>query len=354
MIVHVVGNRPQFIKLAPLYFALKSSGAEQSIIHSGQHYDPSLSQIFFDELNIPKPAVNLGVGSGTHAEITAKALVGVERELLQLKPELVIVYGDTDTTLAAALAASKLHIPLVHVEGGVRTHSRTNPEEQNRIVTDHLSSVIFCPDMIAVENTKLEGMENNSYCTGDIMYDTFLNCAKREKENNDPIILMTWHRQENTESKERMESILNFVEKLNDKVICPMHPRTQKCLKQFGLWEKALGISGFSIIDPVGYLEMVALMQSARLILTDSGGVSKESSFAGAKCLFMVDLDVWIDLMNIGWIQKVNVEDEKSVQSALKFAQEAQRVETDKRPRLYGDGHAAQKMVQILKEKKFI
>ena len=138
MIVHVVGNRPQFIKLAPLYFALKSSGAEQSIIHSGQHYDPSLSQIFFDELNIPKPAVNLGVGSGTHAEITAKALVGVERELLQLKPELVIVYGDTDTTLAAALAASKLHIPLAHVEGGVRTHSRTNPEEQNRIVTDHL------------------------------------------------------------------------------------------------------------------------------------------------------------------------------------------------------------------------
>lgn len=354
MIVHVVGNRPQFIKLAPLYFALKSSGAEQSIIHSGQHYDPSLSQIFFDELNIPKPAVNLGVGSGTHAEITAKALVGVERELLQLKPELVIVYGDTDTTLAAALAASKLHIPFAHVEGGVRTHSRTNPEEQNRIVADHLSSVIFCPDMIAVENAKLEGLENNSYYTGDIMYDTFLTCANKEKEKNDPIILMTWHRQENTESKERMESVLDFVEKLNDRVICPMHPRTQKCLKQFGLWEKAHGISGFSIIDPVGYLEMIALMQSARLILTDSGGVSKESSFAGAKCLFMVDLDVWIDLMNIGWIQKVNVEDEKSVQSALKFAQEAQRVEIDKRPRLYGDGHAAQRMVQILKEKKFI
>lgn len=354
MIVHVVGNRPQFVKLAPLYTAFKENGYDQVIIHSGQHYDANLSQIFFDELQIPQPEINLGIGSGTHAEMTARALVGTEKALMQFSPKLVILYGDTDTTLAAAIATAKMNIPFAHVEGGERTHCNTNPEEMNRIVTDHLASVIFCSDKVAVENIKREGIENRAYCTGDIMYDTFLSCAGQETAEKHPFILMTWHRQENTNSKERMAGILDFVERLEDKVVCPMHPRTQKCLKQYDLWERAQTISNLSIIDPVGYLEMVSLMQRARLIVTDSGGVSKESSFAGAKCLFMVELDVWEELFECGWMKKVNVQNDNSVKKALEFAKKAERVEQSERPRYYGDGHAAQKMIEILRTQRFI
>lgn len=356
MITHIVGNRPQFIKLAPLYHALERAGYQQNIIHSGQHYDENMSDVFFEELGIPAPYVNLQAGGGSHAQMTAKAMTGIEQELLEKKPSLVVLYGDTNTTMAGALVTSKLCIPTVHVEAGPRLHSKQNPEECNRIVTDHLSDILFCPDELSVKNLQSEGLSEKAYMTGDIMYDTYLEISNNidKAAQAQEVIVMTWHRQENTSSKERMESILQLVERLGEKVICPLHPRTRKCLMEFDLWERAKAIENFEIIEPVGYVEMVTLMQRARLILTDSGGVSKESSYAGAKCLFMMDVEVWEDLVQIDWIHKVNPEKEESLKEALMFAKEAKRVPQTGRPRFYGDGHAADKMVQALREKQFL
>lgn len=356
MITHIVGNRPQFIKLAPLYHELEKAGYEQNIIHSGQHYDENMSDVFFKELGIPAPYVNLGAGGGSHANMTAKAMIGIEEELMDKKPDLVILYGDTNTTLAGSVVASKLGISIAHVEAGPRTHCKGNPEESNRIVTDHLSDILFCPDQISLDNLCNEGLGSISYMTGDIMYDTYLSIAEKipPDTSQGEIILMTWHRQENTSDRLRMESILNLVEKLGDKVVCPLHPRTRKCLTEFGLMERAQSINNFEIIDPVGYLEMVALMQKAKLILTDSGGVSKESSFAGAKCLFMLNLDIWEDLVKANWMCKINPQSAESVRAALKFAEQAEHVCQSERPKYYGDGHAATKMVQALQERKLI
>lgn len=355
MITHIVGNRPQFIKLAALYHELDKEGYEQNIIHSGQHYDENMSDVFFQELDIPKPCVNLEAGGGSHAQVTARAMIGIEEELTRMKPALVILYGDTNTTLAGAVVAAKLGIPIAHVEAGPRTHQKSNPEECNRIATDHLSDILFCPDGISMENLRREGLDGLACMTGDIMYDTYLTIAGQpDQEEQEEAIVMTWHRQENTADRARMESILGLVERLGEKVICPMHPRTKKCLQQYGLWEKAQAVRNLEIMEPVGYVEMVKLMQRAKLILTDSGGVSKESSFAGAKCLFMLDLDIWGDLERIDWLHKVDPQSEESVADAQRFALQARRVPVAERPKFYGDGHAAAKMVQALRERNFI
>mgnify|MGYP001036716973 FL=1 len=356
MITHIVGNRPQFIKLAPLYHALENAGYEQSIIHSGQHYDENMSDVFFAELGIPAPRVNLSAGGGSHAQMTAKIMVGLEEELLADRPKLLVLYGDTNTTLAGAIVAAKLCIPIAHVEAGPRTHDQENPEECNRIVTDHLSKILFCPDTISLQNLEREGLGQAAYVTGDIMYDTYLSIADgiQQPDPQEEIIVMTWHRQENTCSRERMESILQVVERLEGKIVCPLHPRTRKCLAEYGLWEKAEKIAHLEIIEPVGYTEMVRLMNRARLILTDSGGLSKESSFAGAKCLFMLEMDLWDDLVKDQWMHKFNPQDEESVEEALRFAKQAERVALPERPKHYGDGHAAEKMVQKLKERGMI
>lgn len=356
MITHIVGNRPQFIKLAPLYHELEKAGYEQNIIHSGQHYDANMSDVFFEELEIPMPNVNLSAGGGSHAQMTAKIMIGLEQELLRITPGLVILYGDTNTTLAGAMVASKLCIPIAHVEAGPRTHCKVNPEECNRIVTDHLADILFCPDAVSLQNLQREGLGGISYMTGDIMYDTYLSISEKTQKGppQDEIILMTWHRQENTSDRKRMESILNLVEQLGEKVICPLHPRTRKCLEQYGLLDKAESISNLKIIEPVGYVEMVRLMNRAKLILTDSGGVSKESSYAGAKCLFMLELDVWEDLVKDNWISKVNPENIDKVDKALQFAKHAKRVAFEDRPKYYGDGHAAAKMVQELRANTLI
>ena len=333
MITHIVGNRPQFVKLAPLYHEFQKAGYQQNIIHSGQHYDENMSDVFFEELGIPAPCVNLTAGGGSHAQMTAKAMIGLEEELLDKKPELVILYGDTNTTLAGAVVATKLCIPIAHVEAGPRTHNKANPEECNRVATDHLSTILFCPDDVSLQNLQREGLGEIACVTGDIMYDTYLSIARQaaQEDAQEEIIVMTWHRQENTADKARMESILNLVERLGSKIVCPLHPRTRKCLAQFGLLERAESIANLEIIEPVGYVEMVALMNRAKLILTDSGGVSKESSFAGAKCLFMLDMDIWEDLVREDWIHKVDPENEESIKEALCIAECAQRIAPEKK-----------------------
>lgn len=356
MITHIVGNRPQFIKLAPLYHELEKEGLVQNILHSGQHYDENMSEIFFEELGIPSPDVNLSAGGGSHAQMTAKIMVGLEEELTAHRPELVILYGDTNTTLAGAVTAAKLCIPIAHVEAGPRTHKKENPEECNRIVTDHLSDILFCPDEVSLRNLEREGLGETAYMTGDIMYDTYLSIADRLRpaDPQEEIVVMTWHRQENTCSRERMESILRFVERLGSKVICPLHPRTRKCLAEYGLLERAETIPNLKMMEPVGYTEMVRLMNRARLILTDSGGLSKESSFAGAKCLFMLEMDMWEDLVREKWMYKFDPQNAEGVEEALCFAGKAKRAAVEDRPRFYGDGHAAAKMVRKLRERGMI
>ena len=362
IIMHIVGNRPQFIKLAPLSRELHKQGYEDLILHTGQHYDGNMSDIFFNELKISKPIKNLNVGSGTHAEITARVLIGVEKAVLQYQPGLVILYGDTDSTLGAALACRKLNIPIVHVEAGPRTFSKTNPEEVNRIVTDHISDVCFCPDKSSVQNLQNEGITKNVCFSGDIMYDTFLwtqkNMLKENifekyglKEKN--YILMTWHRQENTDKKSRMEKILSLLEKIQYKILLPLHPRTEKCLKGNNLWDRIKKISNLILTKPIGYSEMVALQSSCRVILTDSCGLSKESCFAGVRCFFMLDLNVWPDLENSGRIIHINFTDENAIEEAANRLN-AKEMSTLEPVDFYGDGNAAEKIVNYLKENEFI
>lgn len=354
-IMHIVGNRPQFIKLAPLSRELHRRGYQDIIVHTGQHYDENMSDIFFEELEIDKPIENLEVGSGSHAEITARAMVGVEEVCMKYRPDVVILYGDTDSTAAAALACCKLNIPIVHVEAGTRSYEKSNPEEINRIIVDHVASLCFCPDRLSVENLKKEGMEENVYFTGDVMYDAFLRTQEKGIDVNllekyhlekDNYVLMTWHRQENTDQKERVAKIISFLERISSKILYPIHPRTKKVLMEYNLWERISGIENLTIIDPVGYKEMVYLQSNCKVILTDSGGLSKESVFAGAKCFFMVGLQIWPDLEKTGWLTHVDFDDESSMSNVLDQIQKtkAQKQEVD----FYGDGRAAVKMVDCL------
>lgn len=354
-IMHVVGNRPQFVKLAPISKELHRRGYKDIIIHTGQHYDTNMSDIFFQELGIDKPAENLCVGSGTHAEITARAMIGVEKVCKQYHPSAVILYGDTDSTLAAALSCRKLGMIIVHVEAGTRSYKKNNPEEVNRVIVDHISDICCCPDRLSIENLKKEGIIKNVFFTGDVMYDIFLETKKKGRKTDllgkyglekDNYILMTWHRQENTDKKERMEQILSFLEQINDKIVYPIHPRTKKMLYEYGLWERMSEIRGLLLIDPVGYDEMVSLQLNAKIILTDSGGLSKESVFAGAKCLFMADLNVWPDLEKAGWLTHIDFDSKDSIKMALKQIQEdkAKKQDVD----FYGDGDAAEKVVGII------
>lgn len=362
-VMHIVGNRPQFIKLAPISREIRKNNYQEVIIHTGQHYDENMSDIFFEELDIPKPNVNLHIGSGTHAQMTAKAMVEIEKVIIEYRPMIVLLYGDTNSTLAAALVCAKLNVPIAHVEAGPRTFDKKNPEECNRIVTDHLSTLLFCPDKISVENLKAEGVTDGVYFTGDVMYDTFLyssikglNCNVMELYglNYDDFILMTWHRQENTCSKDRMNLILNFIEKIENKIILPLHPRTKRYLEEYDLWQRIVSFKNLIITKPLGYLETVKLLNNCKMVLTDSGGLSKESSFGGAKCLFMLDLKPWPELIDCGWIHSLDFNNATAYENAYDFIKNCNRKNVHDSVKFYGDGHTAEEIVKILIQKKYL
>ena len=357
IIMHIVGNRPQFIKLAPVSKELQCRGYKDIIIHTGQHYDADMSDILFKELGIGEPAENLGTGSGTHAEITAKAMVGVEKACMKYNPSAVVLYGDTDSTLAAALACRKLNIPIAHVESGTRSYKKSNPEEINRIIVDHISDIRFCPDYPSVENLKKEGITKNVFFTGDVMYDTFLQTSRKTPKEDllekyqlekDNFVLMTWHRQENTDNIDKVIQIVSFLEKIKSKIVFPVHPRTKKVLYKYDLWERISGIENLIMIEPIGYDEMVYLQINCKIILTDSGGLSKESVFAGAKCLYMVALNVWPDLEQAGWIIHVDFDSEESIKNALSQIQKKKAGKQD--VAFYGNGHAAEKIADCMEQ----
>lgn len=359
VIMHIVGNRPQFIKLAPISREIRKKGYREIIIHTGQHFDENMSDVFFRELDIPEPDENLHVSGGSHCEMTARIMLVLEKVIIKHHPRVVLVYGDTNSTLAAALVVRKLNIPIVHIEAGIRTGIFENPEEANRIIVDHASSLLCAPDRKSLENLEKEGLGGKSYFTGDVMYDAFCfyknyvdtnTVMKKFGIHSKDYILMTWHRQENTSDIERMSQILDFVKSIKRHIICPMHPRTYNKLTEYSLMNKAAEIDGFQIIEPVGYLEMVALSSNSRMIITDSGGLSKESYFAGVKCLYMLEIDVWQDLQKIGWIRKVSENNLVNIDMVNKIFNTQPPENRDSKELFYGDGHASAKIVELIEK----
>ena len=362
MILHIVGNRPQFIKLAPLYRELNRRGYEEKILHTGQHYDENMSDVFFKELEIPEPYKNLGIGSGSHGQMTGIALEKIEKFLMEERPEVIILYGDTNSTLAGGIAAAKLGIPIVHVEAGPRTYVSTNPEEINRKLVDHLSTLCCCPDQESVGNLIKEGLQKEAKFTGDIMYDTFKYCQGKAGEevlerygvSRKKYVLMTWHRQENTSTRQEMEQILNFIEDLDDIILYPEHPRTKHILEKFGLDKRLNNIKNLKVVEPVGYIEMVRLASDCKYILCDSGGLSKESCFAGVKCFFMLPVNPWKKLVQDGQIILIKFDDEDNLKMAKKRMKNcAQETELELRA-YFGDGNAAYKIVNYMEEANLI
>lgn len=318
-VVSVVGARPQFIKCAPVSCELRQV-AKEVLVHTGQHYDDSMSGVFFRELGLPEPDYNLAVGSGLHGQQTGEILKKIEEVLLKEKPDVVLVYGDTNSTLAGALAAAKLHIPVAHVEAGLRSHNRRMPEEINRVMTDHLSALLLCPTETAVENLRREGVNDGVHLVGDVMYDALLDGVEIAKRTSTILgrlglqphrfILATVHRAENTDDYQRLERIITALVQLardGRKVVFPVHPRTQKLLKRysFELDEEIL------LIDPVSYLDMVLLESMASVILTDSGGIQKEAYWLQTPCLTLRDETEWKETVQSGWNQLVGTDPQR-------------------------------------------
>jgi len=356
----IIGARPQFIKAAVLsrYIRENSSlGIKETLLHTGQHYDQNMSDVFFEEMDIPKPDINLHTGSGSHGKTTGIMLQKIEETIIEQKPDAVLVYGDTNSTLAGALAASKLHVPVAHVEAGLRSFMMIMPEEQNRRLTDHLSTWLFCPTQTAIDNLSYEGINNfygaalpssDKKCvvlTSDIMYEASLYYRKKSnliiKENI--FILMTIHRAENTDDPVRLTSIVNAVNKLKDfNIIFPVHPRTRKILEQQNL----LFNSHVKMIEPVGYLEMIAYESACSAVITDSGGVQKEAFFFRKPCITMRDSTEWIELVETGWNTLTGTDSDKIVNAVKNLHTPAEY------PNLYGDGKCAEKICDVLTSNK--
>jgi len=347
-IVSVVGARPQFIKAAAISPLLRDRFTEV-LVHTGQHYDEDMSQVFFRELGLQEPEINLRVGSGKHGEQTAAMLVGLERVLLSEKPDCVLVYGDTNSTLAGALAAAKLHIPVAHVEAGLRSYNRLMAEETNRVLTDHAANILLCPSAAAVENLEREGIREGVHLVGDVMADTLRIASQRVASQSRILeslgvqeggfLLLTVHRAENTDKLSRLMGIFSALESLDETVIVPLHPRTRKTMQQAGIKPANPRVK---LIEPLGYIDMVRLEQAARMILTDSGGVQKEAYWLGIPCITLRDETEWVETVAAGWNLIAGTEAERILEAVRTFQPPAAR------PVLYGDGHAAQRCVEIL------
>lgn len=345
-IASIVGARPQFIKSAPVSKAIAAAGHQEYQIHTGQHYDYGMSQVFFEELDIAEPAVNLGIGSGTHAEQTGRMLIAIEAELVSQKPDVVLVYGDTNSTLAGALAAAKLQIRLAHVEAGLRSYNRQMPEEHNRVLTDHCSDLLFCPTQTAVDNLSREGITAGVHLVGDTMYDAVLQFGEIASHRSrilqslglDPkkYLLTTLHRAYNTDDPKALENIMSAYQEINDIIVFPIHPRTSAVVNA----SKISIPANVRVIDPLGYLDMLVLEKNARLILTDSGGMQKEAYFFRVPCLTLRPETEWVETVESGWNLLVGSDPERIV-SGIKYNNWPANQTTS----FYGDGHASEKIV---------
>ena len=342
-VLSVVGARPQFIKAAPVSRVLRQHH-EEMLVHTGQHYDDNMSEVFFRELEIPEPDLNLGVGSGPHGAQTGAMLAGLEKAAMDAKPDWVLVYGDTNSTLAGALVAAKLHIRLAHVEAGLRSFDRRMPEEVNRVVADHVSNLLLCPSEVAVRNLANEGITDGVHLVGDVMYDAFLFNREAARQHSGVVsglglaggfALATVHRAENTDDPLKLQSIIHGLAESGMQVVLPIHPRTRSRLREDAP-------PTIKVIDPVGYLDMLALEDAADRIVTDSGGVQKEAYFIGKPCITLRDSTEWTETVEAGWNVLVGADPRRIAEAVSSFQPSGAR------PGLFGDGHAAEKIVKLL------
>ena len=349
-ILTVIGARPQFVKAAVFSRQLSLiCGSQEVLVHTGQHYDNLMSEIFFSELNLKKPDYNLGIGGGSHGHNTGKMIEAIESVLLIEKPDYVLVYGDTDSTLAATLAAVKIHLPVCHIESGLRSFNKLMPEEINRVIVDHCSQLLFVPTENAVGNLSNEGIKHNVHVVGDIMYDAALYYGEIATSQSDVLntleisskdyILATIHRQENTDSQKRLKLIIETLNSAPMPVILPVHPRTRNCMEMFNI---KVG-KNLKIIDPIGYIDMIMLEKHAALIATDSGGVQKEAYFHKVPCVIFREETEWLELLDI---QAGILVDFQSPQYSIEKMLEKN---SDSFPmNIYGDGKTANKICEVL------
>lgn len=358
-IISIVGARPQFIKAAPFSEAFRRDNQEV-LVHTGQHYDANMSDIFFEELRIPRPDYNLAIGSGNHGMQTGKMLEKIEEIIIKEKPDGVVVYGDTNSTLAGALAASKLHVPVFHIEAGLRSYNKLMPEEQNRVLTDHISSLLLCPTQTAVNNLKKEGITSGVFNTGDIMYDAVLRnieisknkysgvsgYAELRKENeNIPDLkekkyyLATIHRAENTDDLEKLKRIFLALEKLEYPTLFPLHPRTEKLVRHLDI-----SFKNIIFIKPVGYLMMLYLVANAYMVVTDSGGLQKEAYFLKTPCTTLREQTEWVETLENSW----NALSKIDVNEIVRMASRELSCIQHEQPPVFGDGHAAEKICEVI------
>jgi UDP-GlcNAc3NAcA epimerase len=345
-VITILGARPQFVKAAVVSRELKKSGINEVIVHTGQHFDNNMSQVFFDEMEIPTPDYNLEISGLNHGAMTGRMLEKIEEILLKEKPDYVLVYGDTNSTLAGALAASKLHIPVVHVEAGLRSFEMRMPEEVNRILTDRISSILFCPTSTAIKNLEAEGyakIDCKIILSGDVMYDAVqyyqskieTNSTVIQKENlaNKTFILATLHRAENTNDPTRLKEICDAFNEINQdvEIVLPLHPRTKSFLITQGIKLNA------HLIDPVGYFDMLALLKNCSMVMTDSGGLQKEAYFFNKFCLTLRDQTEWVELVDAGANTLVGASMQKIVDQFKANNNKTLRIQEG----LYGDGHAS-------------
>lgn len=354
-IITIVGARPQFIKAAAVSRSINDNYKGQlheNIVHTGQHYDDNMSKVFFDELDIPRPFYNLEISGGNHGAMTGRMIESIENVLLKEKPDWVLIYGDTNSTLAGALAAVKLHIPVAHVEAGLRSFNMRMPEEVNRILADRVSKLLFCPTDTAVMNLANEGITCGVSNVGDVMFDVALyyrdrarmesNALKKFKLQPGAYALATCHRAENTDDPARLEGIVSALEEISNTlpVILPLHPRTRHLLTTSKL-DRCLG--KITVVDPLPFLDMVALEQAAKVILTDSGGVQKEACFFGVPCITLRDETEWVETIEMGWNRLVGADKEKILSAYGHIT-----VPETRQSAAYGDGNAANQILNIL------
>jgi UDP-GlcNAc3NAcA epimerase len=351
-VLTVIGARPQFIKAAPVSLAFKERGVDEVLVHTGQHFDANMSDIFFSELRIPSPCHNLGIGGGSHGQNTGRMIEALEATMKSESPDWILVYGDTDSTLAGAVAAAKLHMPVVHVEAGLRSHNMQMPEEINRRLTDHVSTLLCAPSALAVENLAKESVFGEVVLVGDVMYDAALLFAQDDQRSGALLqeigvspkqyILATIHRQENTDDRARLVSIIDGLAAAPMPIVLPLHPRTRARLQAFDLKLPA----NIRTIQPAGYIDMVMLERNAALIATDSGGVQKEAYFHSVPCVTLRHETEWVELVELGWntLARPGIDNVASV-----LAGEFKTGKSDTMP--YGDGRAAQKIATTLIER---
>jgi UDP-N-acetylglucosamine 2-epimerase len=350
-ILTVIGNRPQFVKAAAVSRRLREAH-EETIVHTGQHYDDEMSRVFFEELGVPRPDRELHAGGGTNTEQTARILAALEAEVAAAAPDMVLVYGDTNTTLAGALAAAQAAVPVGHVEAGMRSFDRAMPEELNRVLTDHASDLLLCSTEIAVANLEREAVAGQIELVGDAMADVsiaFRSIAEERSTALDDLelepgryVLATAHRAGNVDDPGRLERLVDLLAGLPGRVILPLHPRTAARLKEFGLGDRLVATGAVRVIAPLGYLDFTKLAAHARAIATDSGGVQKEAYLLGVPCVTLRETTEWVETVTAGWNELVGLD------AAAARAAVERPIPDGERPELYGGGHASERIRDVL------